>query len=246
MDPNANFGKIISAPPRSVYIPPIPIPVQVNNPYNFLEAMHIRGPNCLGNGGTAEEWNMIMFELEKADHPRIQKVWHIKRGVINGDSTTKDRDALSHAHSVLNWIKAGGDNVVCTKCHAKSDRFTNYVTTNGHPIDMDNIDYFRKRLLCKECYKNQKMEYETIRLMREKELQKKKAEEEERNKCSCVLPLSKCGNCIHKMREAYKNDPRASCEKCYSKNNTSVLKFGSHYHRTCDDCIQYFEADNGS
>ena len=137
--------------------------------------MHIRGPNHLGNGGTAEEWNMIMFELEKADHPRIQEVWHTNQGICNHDSSTKDRDALMHAHSVLNWIKAGGDNVVCNKCQAKSDRFTNYVTENGHPIDMKYTDYFRTRLVCKECYKNQKMEYENIRLMRKKELQNKKA-----------------------------------------------------------------------
>ena len=176
MDPTANFGKIEltpSLPPP--YVSPPPVPVLLNNPYNFLEAMHIRGPNHLGNGGTAEEWNMIMFELEKADHPRIQEVWHTNQGICNHDSSTKDRDALMHAHSVLNWIKAGGDNVVCNKCQAKSDRFTNYVTENGHPIDMKYTDYFRKRLVCKECYKNQKMEYENIRLMRKKELQNKKA-----------------------------------------------------------------------
>ena len=179
MDPNANFGKIKptpSLPPP--YVSPPPVPVLINNPYNFLEAMHIRGPNHSGNGGTAEEWNMIMFELEKADHPRIQEVWHTNSGFVKYESTTKDRDAVMHAHSVLNWIKAGGDNVVCNKCQAKSDRFTNYVTEQGRPIDINyNIqpNNRRQRLLCKECYENQKMEYENIRLMREKELQKKKA-----------------------------------------------------------------------
>lgn len=179
MDPNANFGKIKptpSLPPP--YVSPPPVSVLINNPYNFLEAMHIRGPNHLGNGGTAEEWNMIMFELEKADHPRIQEVWHTNSGFVKYESTTKDRDAVMHAHSVLNWIKAGGDNVVCNKCQAKSDRFTNYVTEQGRPIDINyNIqpNNRRQRLLCKECYENQKMEYENIRLMREKELQKKKA-----------------------------------------------------------------------
>jgi hypothetical protein len=174
--PNDNFGKIQPTPCLPLpYVSPPSVPVLVNNPYNFLEAMHIRVPNHLGNGGNVDEWNMIMRELEKVDHPRTKEVWHSNRGIINGDSTTKDRDALSHAHSVLNWIKAGGDNVVCTKCHAKSDRFTNYVTERGRSIDMTHTDYFRKRLLCKECYETQKMEYETIRLMREKELQKKKA-----------------------------------------------------------------------
>ena len=57
----------------------------------------------------------------------------------------------------------------------KSDRFTNYVTEHGRTIDINyNIqpNNKRQRLLCKECYEFQKMEYETIKLMREKELQK--------------------------------------------------------------------------
>jgi hypothetical protein len=236
-DSNTNYGRIPplphSPPP---YIPPPPVPVLVNNPYNFLEANQIHGPNHLGNGGNVDEWNMIMQELEKIDHPRIQEVYHSRRG----------GDAISLARSILYWLRTGGDNVVCTKCQAKSDRFTNYVTDNGRPIDMAHTDYWRKRLICKECYEKQKLEYENHRIMREKEFQKKKEEEEERNKCSCTPPLLRCQNCIRKNCELYKNDPRPACQKCGSKNNTSMLKFGNHYHRTCDDCIQYFEKDNSS
>lgn len=68
-------------------------------------------------------------------------------------------------------------------------------------------------------------------------------EDNEEEECSCSPPLSQCGNCIAKMREAYKNDNRPSCEKCHSKDNTSILKFGAHYHRTCDDCMDSFEGD---
>ena len=240
-DPNTNFGKFQPTPSLRPYVPPTPIPILVKNPFGLGEARYIYAfktnqPN--GGGSMADEWNKIMDELEKLNHPRTKELMRTPMY----ESTTKQEDTIRFAHEVLSWIKAGGDNVVCIKCQSKSDRFTNYVTYQGLPIDITNTDYFRKRLLCKDCYENQKKEYETIRLMREKELQKKK-EEEARNKCSCEGPLAQCDICVSKMREAYKNDTRPACQKCGSKNNTSVLKFGAHYHRTCDDCIQYFDED---
>lgn len=77
----------------------------------------------------------------------------------------------------------------------------------------------------------------------EEEGEAEEDDEEVEEECSCSPPLSQCGNCIAKMREAYKNDNRPSCEKCHSKDNTSILKFGAHYHRTCDDCMDSFEGD---
>ena len=117
----------------------------------------------------ADEWNKVMDELEKLDHPRTKELMITPQY----ESSTKQQDVLSSARQVLYWIKAGGDNVVCNKCQAKSDRFTNYVTGHGHPIDLSNVDYWRKRLICKECYEKQKLEYENHRIMREKEIQRK-------------------------------------------------------------------------
>ena len=248
-EPNTNFGKIQPTPSLPNYVPPTPIPILVKNPFGLLQAQYIYAfkTNHLGNhgGSMADEWNKVMDELEKLNHPRTKELMIMR--IPQHETTTKQQEVIRFAHEVLSWIKAGGDNVVCNSCQAKSDRFTNYVTEHGHPIDINyNIqpNNKRQRLLCKECYENQKMEYAKIRLMREQDAQRKKEEEEERNRCSCAPPLSQCGNCIHKMREAYKNDPRPACEKCHSKDNTSVLKFGDHYHRTCDDCIEHFEADN--
>lgn len=64
----------------------------------------------------------------------------------------------------------------------------------------------------------------------------------DREKCSCNPPLIRCDNCIRIIREMYPNKSEPQCAKCHSKENTTILKFGNKYHRTCDDCIPYFEA----
>ena len=250
-EPNTNFGKITPTPSPRPYVPPAPIPIVVKNPFGLYQAQYIYAfkTNHLGNdgGSMADEWNKVMDELEKLNHPRTKEL------MINPqhESTTKQQEVLSSARQVLHWIKAGGDNVSCSQCPAKSDRLTNFkrgprMCIGGNPPSLNVWEDPNGKLVCDECYEKVKQKANSMlqeRTKKQCEAAVKKHEEEERNKCSCAPPLSQCGNCIRKMREAYKNDPRPACEKCDSKENTSILKFREHYHRTCDDCIQYFEAD---
>lgn len=251
-DPNTNFGKIQPTPSLPNYVPPTPIPILVKNPFGLSQAQYIYAfkTNHLGNdgGSMADEWNKVMDELEKLNHPRTKELMIMPQH----ESTTKQQDVLSSARQVLSWIKAGGDNVVCNSCKTKSDRLTNFKHTPrimifGNPLTMNVWDDVNEKLLCNDCYEEAKQKAEVFlkkQTKKQRETAIKKFEEEERNKCSCAPPLSQCGNCIRKMREAYKNDPRPACEKCHSKDNTSILKIGDTYYRTCDDCIEYFEADN--
>lgn len=249
-----NYGKIdpIPLPPPTVL--PTRIPLLVKNPFgldeaNYIGAFRTNQPN--GGGSRADEWNKVMDELEKLDHPKTKEMAGIfsthSEGVSRFSPNYSDNQntAVSVIHQVLSWIKSGGDNVVCNLCQVKSDRLTNYkplprALIGGNPLTLNIWHDSNGKFVCNECYEKQKIKGEVF-------LQnaiKRKYEEEERNKCSCILPLSKCGNCLRKIQEAYRNDPRPPCEKCGSKENTTILKYGNEYHRTCDGCMNSFEVDN--
>ena len=258
----ANFGKLQPTPSLRAYVPPAPVPILVKNPFGLGGARYIyafKTNQRNGEGYVADDWNKVMDELEKLDHPRTKEMFdilsvHSWGSRFSQDYSNNQNTAVQVAGEVLSWIKAGGDNASCSKCPAKSDRLTNFKRSpryciGGNPPTMNVWDDPSGKLVCNECYEKAKEKAEVFlqnRIKQQREAEIKKFEEEARNICSCQGPLAQCANCISKIREAYKNDTRPACQKCGSKNNTSVLKFGSHYHRTCDDCIQYFEADNAS
>ena len=259
MDSTANFGKFTPTPSPIPYIPPAPIPIVVKNPYNveafrYIYAFKTNQPN--GGGSMADQWNKIMDELEKVDHPRTKekfyafslRSWGTSR--FSPDFSDNQNTAIQVAGEVLSWIKAGGDNASCSQCPAKSDRLTNFkrpprIMIFGNPPTMNICDDVNEKLVCTDCYEKEKQKADLFlkkQSKKQRETAIKKHIDYELNNCTCAPPLSQCGNCLRKMRQAYKNDPRPECEKCHSKE-TTMLQFGERYHRTCDDCIQDFEAD---